>query len=174
MLFLSFLTPIVGGQKRHAESLELTRRNPDGWFSLLVPTNMGPIGRHADVDGGFYSTPRLEIDFDYWPYDGTPNFLRGPGGLYSKAPILACSKSSKHGYTKRLSVAGERAIIQKCLQRSKAGHQKYSYLYYITFPKIKVRDYGYGMFSLTVSYKTSSYETLASRIVRSIRFRRSI
>ncbi len=92
-------------------NLKLNRRNPDGWFSLRVPKIMGKVERHADVDGGFYIADALEIDYDYWTYENTPNWFRRQ---YAKPLMLACSTKSKNTRTLRTKIDGKRAIIQRC------------------------------------------------------------
>jgi len=150
----------------------LRRENPDGWFTLLIPASMGKVERHADVDGGFYRAEGLEIDYDYWAYEDTPNFLRGAGGRYSKGPLFACSSKASGTRSFWTRVGGRRALIQRC---SDADEWRGSYdVYYVTIPRLKVYDGAgmrAGMFNLTVRYKERRYMPTAKRIVRSLDFK---
>jgi len=151
--------------------LKLNQRNPDGWFTLLVPKIMGKVQRHADVDGGFYITNGLEIDYSFWSYEGTPNWLRDVGGRFSKSPHLACLKKSAS--TLDTKIDGKRAIIQQCSETDE--REGFRYIYYVTFPKVRVfnsKDYNYGMFNLSIEYKSKSYISIAERIIKSINFKR--
>lgn len=168
---LIILVTVFDASGQSKVSPKLSRRNPDGWFSLLVPMPAGKVERHADVDGGFYSTDAIEIDYDFWTYEGTPNFLRDVLGKYSKAPHLACPESRKP-VTIRTKIDGKRALIQRC---SESDEQRGSYyVYYVTFPKVKVFDgenFDYGMFNLTIRHKRKAYSSVAEQIVRSIYFK---
>jgi hypothetical protein len=153
---------------------ELRRRNPDGWFTLLVPKSFGHVEKHADVAGGFYPAHDPNVSWDYWTYEGTPNFLRDVGNRFSKRPILACTSAELHIRTTHLIVDNKKAILQECtVGKRKAAAQ---YLVYLTFPKIGVLDSGSsedGMFSITVKYKKTSDRMTARRIVLSLKFRNS-
>lgn len=149
----------------------LIRRNPDGWFNLLVPKTIGKVGRHADVSGGFYIKNGLTIDYTYWTFDSTPNWLRDVVNNYSKAPQLICSTKNKKTRTLRTRIDGKRAIIQQCSKTDEL--RGFRYIYYITFPKIKVHLGGsveYGMFNLTLENKNRRFFPLAKKIVHSINF----
>ncbi len=151
--------------------VNLTRANPDGWFTLLIPPNMGEVERFADVDGGFYRTSDLEIKYSYWTFENTPNWLRDTAGRYSTRPLLACSRRALDTNTFRTRIDGRRAIIQACSQTDERIGSRY--VYYVTFPRLRVphgpgeRD---GMFSLTIAYKDRQYLPIAARIVRSLDF----
>jgi hypothetical protein len=163
----------VFGQSTSNSHLVLTRRTPDGWFSLQIPKLMGGVERHADVDGGFYISDVLEIDYDYWTYENTPNFLRNATGTCPKPPMLACQTKSRQIRTLRTVIDGKRAIIQRCSETD--ARRRFRYIYYVTFPKLKVYDgegFRYGMFNLTITYKNRRYSSVADRIVRSINFER--
>jgi hypothetical protein len=146
----------------------LSRRNPDGWFSVIVPKVMGKVERHADVDGGFYISDALEINYDYWTYENTPNWLRGQ---YAVSVMPACPKKSRHTHTLRTMIDGKRAIIQRCSETDE--RKGFRYVYYVTFPRVKVFNgqyFDYGMFNLTVEYRNPRHAPVAERIVRSIDF----
>ena len=148
------------------DGLVLRHRNLDGWFNLLVPTNMTNLERFADVDGGFYRTDRLKINYDYWTFPNTPNFLR-EGNLHT--PILACDSTTTNNRTWRANINGHRAVLQRC-SIEKDG---YRYLEYVTFPRVKVFDgesFHYGMFNISVAYENYGDAMAAARIVRSVRF----
>lgn len=149
-----------------SNGLALRRRNPDGWFNLLVPTNLADVERFADVDGGFYRIDRLKINYDYWTFPNTPNFLRGRN---HRTPILACDSTTTNKRTWRANINGHRALLQRC-SIAKDG---YRYLEYVTFPRVKVFDgesFHYGMFNISVAYKNNRDAMAAGRIVRSVRF----
>ena len=156
------------GQKNSPGSLELVRKNPDGWFTLRIPRAMGTVERHADVDGGFYVSDILEIDYDYWTDENTPNWLRGE---YATSLLLACSANSKNTRTLRTRIDGKRAVIQRCSETDE--RKGFRYIYYVTFPKLRVFDgekFHYGMFNFTVEYRSHHYLSMAKRIVRSLDF----
>jgi hypothetical protein len=171
IIFLCFTVLTVANISVLGQSsfdLKLSQRNPDGWFSLNVPKIMGKIERKADVDGGFYITDAIEIDYDYWTFENTPNFLRGQ---YATSLILACPRKSKRTRTLRTKIDGKRAIIQQCSETDE--RKGFRYIYYVTFPKVKVFNgeyFDYGMFNFTVEYKNKHYAPVAERIVRSINF----
>ena len=156
------------GQSTSPTSLELIRRNPDGWFTVNLPKGLATVERHADVDGGFYASDILEINYDYWTFANTPNWLRGK---YATSLLLACSGKSKHIRTLRTWIDGNRAVIQQCSERNE--RKGFRYIYYVTFPRLRIFDgerSRYGMFNLTVEYKLRRYSTLANLIVRSLDF----
>jgi len=158
----------VMGQSSSIDSLKWSRRNPDGWFSFNVPKPMGKVDRHADVDGGFYISDALDIDYDYWTYENTPNWLRGQ---YAVSVLLACPKKSGRTHTLRTRIDGKRAIIQRCSETDE--RKGFRYIYYVTFPNMKVFNgqyFDYGMFNLTVEYRNPRYSSVAARIVRSLDF----
>ncbi|HLL76721.1 MAG TPA: hypothetical protein VK421_15815 [Pyrinomonadaceae bacterium] len=152
--------------------VKLRRENPDGWFTLLVPSGMGKVERHADVDGGFYRMEEFEVDYDYWAYENTPNFLRTAGGSYPKGPLLACSSKARHPRNSWTRIDGRRALIQTC---SDSDEWRGSFhVYYVTFPKLKVYDGAgvrNGMLNLTIRYKNRRYLSAAERIVHSLDFK---
>ncbi len=149
-------------------NLKLGKRNPDGWFTLLVPKIMGKVERPADVDGGFYIDDALEISYDFWTFEGTPNWLRGQ---YATSLLLACPKKSKKTRTWRTRIDGKHAVIQQC---SATNERKgFHYVYYVTFPKIKVfngEKFDYGMFNFTIEYKNKQYLHIAKQIANSLNF----
>ena len=53
------------GQSTSPASLELSRRNPDGWFTVSLPKLLTGVERRADVDGRFYASDILGIDYEY-------------------------------------------------------------------------------------------------------------
>lgn len=171
LLFASI--SILGQSKTSPKNLsQLKRRNPDGWFNLLVPKSAGKVEHHADVDGGFYTTDKLEVNFIYWMYKNTPNFLRDVSGNYSKFPMLACSKKSQVKTWKN-KIDGKKAIIQRCVETD--ARDDFKFIYYVTFPKLKVyeaesRKFNYGTFNLTITYKNRQELSTAERIVRSLNF----
>jgi hypothetical protein len=156
------------GQSTSPPSLELSRRNPDGWFTVSLPKVLATVERHADVDGGFYASDILEINYDYWTYANTPNWLRGK---YATSLLLACSAKSKHIHTLRTWIDGNRAVVQQCSETDERKGSRY--IYYVTFPKLRIFEgerFRYGMFNFTVGYKLRRYSNLANRIVRSLDF----
>jgi hypothetical protein len=156
------------GQSTSPAPLELGRRNPDGWFTVSLPKVLATVERHADVDGGFYASDILGIDYDYWTYVNTPNWLRGK---YATSLLLACSGKSKNIRTLRTWIDGNRAVVQQCSETDE--RKGFRYIYYVTFPKLRIFDgerSRYGMFNFTVEYKLRRYSTLANRIVRSLDF----
>ena len=159
------------GQTTTNSPLKLSRRNPDGWFSLRIPKVMGKVIRHADVDGGGYVADALSINYDYWTYENTPNFLRDAAGHYQKPPMLACPKRGRQTRTRRAVIDGKRAIIQRCPQTNE--RKAFRYIYYVTFPRLKVfngEEFRYGMFNFAVEYSDKRYLPVAEEIVRSIDF----
>jgi hypothetical protein len=150
-----------------------SRRNPDGWFSVDVPKLMGKVQRHADVDGGFYTSNEFEISYDYWAYKNTPHFLRDVSDRYSVKPLLLCTSKMTHIHTIHALISGKAAIIQQCVDKTdRTGLHN---LYYVTFSRLRVYDgerFQNGMFSLTISYRDPKKRSLAIRVVRSIRFHR--
>jgi hypothetical protein len=132
---------------------------------------MGKVERHADVDGGFYTSNEIVIDYDYWAFENTPNFMRNSAGEYSKSPIFACERRGRSSRTVETTLDGKRAILQRC---SKNDSQKgFWNIYYVTFPKMSVyngQELRKGMFSLTVKFKSPSDLQTAKRIVNSLRF----
>jgi hypothetical protein len=158
----------ASGQSPSPSSLELTRRNPDGWFTVSLPKVIAKVERKADVDGGFYVSNILGINYSYWTYVNTPNWLRGK---YATSLLLACSDKSKDTRTLRTWVDGNRAVIQQCSERDE--RKGFRYIYYVTFPKLRIFDgekSRYGMFNFTVEYKLRRYSSLANRIIRSLDF----
>jgi hypothetical protein len=156
------------GQSTSPASLELSRRNPDGWFTVSLPGVLGTVEQHADVDGGFYDSDILGIDYDYWTYANTPNWLRGK---YATSLLLACSGKSQHIRTLRTWIDGNRAVVQQCSERDE--RKGFRFIYYVTFPKLRMFDgerHRYGMLNFTVEYKLRRYSNLANRIVRSLDF----
>jgi hypothetical protein len=166
---------ILGQSKRslrfQKNLLQLKRQNPDGWFNLLVPKIAGKVERHADVSGGFFITNKIEIDYSYWAYEDTPNWLRDVVSKYSKSPELYCPKKSAKTLTWRTKIDGKKVIIQKCVET--ASWKIQGFIYYVTFPKLKVYDgdkFNYGMFNLTITYKNRRYLPTVEKIVRSLSF----
>lgn len=152
-------------------NLSLKRENPDGWFSLLIPTTTGKMMRHADVDGGFYLTDKLEINFDYWTYKNTPNFMRDSNGDYAKGPLSACSSRAQHTRSSWTRIDGKKAFIQTCFD-GKAQRGPH-YVYYVTLPGLRIYDgeaLRNGVFNLTVTYTDWRDQPLAERIVYSLNF----
>src|SRR5687768_18458557 len=80
------------GQSVSPDSLKFSRRNPDGWFTLRLPSAIGQIERYADVDGGFYLSDSLEIGYDYWTYPNTPNWLRSEERRVGKECRSQCGR----------------------------------------------------------------------------------
>jgi len=165
--------PAVRAFGRQAKQgyIKLRRENPDGWFTLLIPAGMGDVARHADVDGGFYRTEGLEVDYDYWVNENTPNFLRNAGGSYRKGPLLACSSKARRTRSSWTRIDGRRALIQTC---SDSDEWRGSFhVYHVTFPRLKVYDGAgmrVGMFNLTIRYKHRRHLPAAERVVRSLDF----
>ena len=158
----------ASGQSTSPASLELVRRNPDGWFTVSLPKVLATVERHADVDGGFYASDILEINYDYWTYANTPKWLRGK---YAKSLLLACSGKSNHIRTLRTRIDGNRAVVQHCSETDE--RKGFRYIYYVTFPKLKIFDgekFRYGMFNFTVECKLRRYSTIAKRIIHSLDF----
>ncbi|HET8670929.1 MAG TPA: hypothetical protein VFM05_09980 [Candidatus Saccharimonadales bacterium] len=160
--------PIISAQATSKAVLETSRRNPDGWFSLSVPKKMGEVMRHVDVDGGFYRSSALELNYDYWTYESTPNWLRGK---YATNLVLACPATSTDTRNWRTRIDRKRAVVQRCSMTDE--RKGFRYLYYVTFPKLRVFDgdaFRLGMFNLTVEYKDRSYSRIAARIIHSLDF----
>jgi hypothetical protein len=156
------------GQATSTDSLELNRRNPDGWFTVNLPKVIAKVERIADVAGGFYVSDILGVHYDYWTYPNTPNWLRGKDAT---SLLLACSGQSNHNRILRTWIDGHRAVIQQCSETD--GRKGFRYIYYVTFPKLKIFDgekFRYGMFNFTVEYKLRRHSTLAERIVHSLDF----
>jgi hypothetical protein len=163
------LNTYVLGQSNARRSAALVRQNPHGWFSFRLPRDMRRLDGPVDVDGGRYQSDSLEIDFDYWTYQNTPNWLRGE---YATPLILACSKG-KGTRTQRTWIDGYRAVIQRCSDTDE--RKGFHYLYYVTFPKLKVFDgekFRNGMFSFTIEYRDPRQTQTAAHIVRSLDFDR--
>lgn len=162
--------PIISSQATPTAALKTSRRKPDAWFSLSVPMGMGTVMRHADVDGGFYLSSALEINYDYWTYESTPNWLRGK---YTTKLVLPCpaASTSTRGWPTRID--RKKAVIQRCSITD--GRKGFRYLYYVTFPRLQVFDgeaFRPGMFNLTVEYKDRSYSRIAWRIIHSLDFKK--
>jgi hypothetical protein len=158
----------ASGQSTSPASLELTRRNPDGWFTVSLPKVIAKVERKADVDGGFYVSDIPGINYSYWTYVVTPNWLRGK---YATSLLLACSDKGKHTRTLRTWIDGNRAVIQQCSETDE--RKGFRYIYYVTFPKLRIFDgerSRYGMFNFTVEYKLRRYSSVANRIIRSLDF----
>ena len=158
----------ASGQSSSSVSLELSRRNPDGWFTLNVPTAMGGVERFVNVDGGFYESANLKVEYRYWTNANTPNWLRGK---YATSLLLACSANRKNTRTSRMRLDGKSAVIQQCSETD--GTPGVRYIYYVTFPKLRVFDgeeFHYGMFNLTIEYRSRRHLRIAKRIVRSLNF----
>jgi len=155
-----------------AIGLKLSLRKPNAWFKMLIPTIMGKVGRHADVDGGYYLSDRMEIDYDYWTYENTPNFLRDARGNYPKGPMLVCSEKTRNTVTREIRIDGRRAIIQEC--SNVTGRKESPFIYYVTFPRLRVsngEEMRNGLFNLTIRYKIRQDRFVAARMVRSIDFK---
>lgn len=152
------------GQADSKRALTLSRRNPDGWFSLSIPEVMGEAERHVSVNGGTYSSEGLEINYTYWAYENTPYRFQG------RHAVLACPEKGRQARTWRARIDGKRAVIQRCAETGAGGGPRY--VYYVTFPEVKVFDghLGYGMFNLEVTYRDPRYLPVAERVVRSIDF----
>ena len=129
---------------------------------------MGKVDRPADVDGGFYVSDILEIHYDYWTYENTPNWLRGQ---YAVPAVLACPRKGRNTRTVRTKIDGKKAVIQTCpITDERKG---FRYIYHVAFPKLKVYNgqyFDYGMFNFTVEYRDPRYTAVAERIIRSIDF----
>jgi len=160
----------VSGQSPSSSHLALSRNNPDGWFNLRLPNTIGKIERHADVDGGFYSTDTFGISYDYWTFQNTPNWLRGK---YATSLILGCTAKGKNVRTWRRRIDGKKAVLQQCsITDERKG---FRYIYYVTFPKLRVFDgeaFHLGSFNFTVEYKDPHDSRTAARIVHSLDFER--
>ena len=129
---------------------------------------MGSVERFVDVDGGFYESANLKVKYDYWTNASTPNWLRGK---YATPLLLACSANSKNIRTSRMRLDGKSAVIQQCSETDETSGVRY--IYYVTFPKLRVFDgeeFHYGMFNLTIEYRSRRYLRIAKRIVRSLNF----
>jgi len=148
----------------------LSKRNPDGWFTILIPrSSLGKPQRFADVDGGFYDASDLRITFSYWTYKNTPNFIRNSGTASPQELVIVCSKSRQTRIS-RTRIASRQAIVQRCPE---TGASNFRFLYYVNFPKLDVFDgelLGPGTFTLAINYSNRNYLSLASRIARSISF----
>ena len=171
ILLLSFsLSLVVSGQSRNTGGVRLVRRNPDRWFTILIPKNIGTIQRHADVEGGFYSSPELEIDFYYWTNANAPNFLRNARNEIAYQDPLKCSQSDLGARIVRKTMGGHRIILQDCFK------SKNHYIHSARFLRLRVFDgkhFRNGVFNLTVSYSDPSMKSVAQRIVGSVIFRNS-
>jgi hypothetical protein len=170
LIILMWVSVTALGQSTAPGSLELVRQNPDGWFTLKLPKFIGKVERFADVDGGFYESDIVGINYDYWTFQNTPNWLRG---RYATSLLLACSAKGKGTRTKRAWIDGHRAVIQQCSDTDE--RKGFRYIYYVTFPKLKVFDgekFRYGMFNFTIEYKDQRYSTIAGRMVRTLDFER--
>jgi len=172
-LFVVLMSPNVGtiAQSHSDGPLELVRQSPHGWFTLRLPSDARRLDGPVDVDGGRFESDGLEVSFDYWTYQNTPNWLRGE---YATSLLLACSGKNGPTHNRRTWIDGSRAVIQQC---SATDERKgFRYLYYVTFPKVRIFDgekFRFGMFNLTVEYKLRRYSTLAKRIGRSLDFESS-
>jgi hypothetical protein len=169
-LFVVLLSPQLGtfAQSNSDGSLELIRQHPQGWFALRLPSDIRRLEGPIDVDGGRYESDVLEIHFDYWTYQNTPNWLRGK---YATSLLLACSGQSNHTRTQRTWIDGNRAIVQQCSVTDE--RRGFRYIYYVTFPKLKIFDgekFRNGMFNFTVEYKLRRYSAIAKRIILSLDF----
>ena len=169
-LFVVLMSPNLCSlaQSNSDASLELIRHNPHGWFALRLPRDIRRLDGPEDVDGGRYESEALEIHFDYWTYQNTPNWLRG---RYATSLLLACSGKNERTHSRRTWIDGNRAVVQQC---SATDERKgFRYIYYVTFPKVRIFDGEkprYGMFNFIVEYKRRRYSSLAKRIVRSLDF----
>jgi hypothetical protein len=99
-LFVVLIATHVGtlAQSPSDGSLQLTRQNPHGWFTLQLPRDARRLDGPVDVDGGRYESDGLEVSFDYWTYQNTPNWLRGE---YATSLLLACSGKNGRTHTQR-------------------------------------------------------------------------
>jgi hypothetical protein len=149
----------------------LVRRHLDKLFSIDVPIKFRKPDDHADVDGGFFMDDSININYDYWLYQDTPNFMRDINGKYSKKPDLRCIQHGRDVRTSRIILQGRLAYVQQCRLPSEHLH----YVIYLTMPKAKVRDvdeWGNGVFNLDVSFNDRKLFPIAKRIIYSLRFER--
>jgi hypothetical protein len=150
---------------------KLVRRHLDELFSIDVPTKFRKPDDHADVDGGFFMDDSININYDYWLYQDTPNFMRDSNGKYSKKPDLPCLQHGRDVRTSRIIVNGRLGYVQRCQFPNDQLHC----FYYLTIPRAKVRDgniWGTGVFSLSVSFNDRKLMPVARRIINSLRFER--
>ena len=164
-------TDIDRRKKFTGDELKLIRRHLDGQFSIEVPKIFQKPERPADVDGGYFYDNRLNINYNYWTYPDTPNFLRDRNGHYSKKPNLGCSENGVISLTATIILSGRRAYVQEC--RFQDPSDGFRYLYYVTFPKTEVNDccgWGVGVFNIGVSYNDPKLRRVTKRIVESLRF----
>ena len=171
-LFVVLMSPevITFAQSQSDSSRKLIRQKPHGWFTVRLPSDIRRLEGPVDVDGGRYESDVLKINFDYWTYQNTPNWLRGN---FAKSLLLACSGKNRHAHTWRTWIDGKRAVVQRCSEMDEAKDLRH--IYYVTFPKMRVFDgenFRYGMFNLTVEYKLRHYSPIARQIVRSLDFER--
>jgi hypothetical protein len=163
----------VSGQHRGRE-WKLVRRHLDEMFTIDVPAKFKKPDTHADVNGGFFLDDSISIDYDYWQYAGTPNFLRDRNGKYSKKPDLACSGQGRNVLTTRKMFGQRLGYVQQC--RLVNPNNGFHYLYWLTMPKAKVREvdtWGDGVFNLSISFNDRKLLPLARKIIYSLRFDRS-
>lgn len=169
LIFAAAINLTFGQTPQRDVNMVLSQRNPDGWFTILIPKSVGNATRFADVDGGFYDASDIRITFSYWTFENTPNFVRNGGPASQEELVLVCSKS-RQALIFRTKIASRKAIVQRCPE---TGAGNFRYLYYVNFPKLDVFDgelYGSGTFTLTINYNNRNYVSFASRIARSIRF----
>ena len=112
-LFVILLSPQLGtfAQSKSDASPELIHQNPHSWFALQLPSDIRRLEGPVDVDGGRYQSADLEIHFDYWTYQNTPNWLLGE---YATSLMLACPGKNALTHTRRTWVDGKRAVVQQC------------------------------------------------------------
>ncbi|GEM_PF-1879421 len=158
------------GQRKTNVTPELSRKNPDKWFSILIPTSMTKLTGLADVDGGFYEAPGIRISFSYWTHKNTPNYVINSRTAFPQKLVFVCEKS-KETRVFRTKIRSKKAVVQRCPE---TGASNFRYLYHVNFPTIKVFDgesFGEGTFTLAVNYSNKRYLGLASQIAHSIKFR---
>lgn len=165
------MSPDAGtiAQSQSDGSRKLVRQSPHRWFTVRLPSDTRRLDGPVDVDGGRYESEILKVDFTYWTYQNTPNWLRGN---FATSLLLACSKN-RNAHTWRTWIDGKRAVVQRCSEIDEA--QGLRHIYYVTFPKMRIFDgeeFRYGMFNLTVEYKLRQYSSIAKQIVRSLDFER--
>ena len=111
--------------------MPLVRFNPSGWFTILVPVNSPSFQSKADIDGRYLDGPLIRIDYSYYGYVNTPNFLIDSA---TGRPFLE-TRLPERG-AKRTWIGGRRASI-RFFDTDRSPHS-YRFGYRVTFLDIRV------------------------------------
>jgi hypothetical protein len=158
--------PPSSAKSTAASRIPLKRLSPVGWFTMLVPANSPVMATKADIDGGFFGGSPIRVDFSYYAYVNTPNFLidGSTGRPYAEARRPAPG-------TRKTRIGGRRGWIKTLSEdRQGDGYRFGSYLEFFNLP-VSIGDG--RMFPGTIRFEISTNNPrclgAVRRIVQSIR-----